>query len=166
VLSRILANLNMNIKIIFTVLFLFSLTGIQIASFEDWLILSLVIQVIWISIIANDIIKHSKSKSKLENIIVKFNKIFIKLLIADIVIIFLSMSFGFRIIFASLYIQTFYVSGICIIISIFGNYYIIINELIKRAYSLGKIITLILSSLIYPIGVYTVRTIKPDANNF
>lgn len=150
----------MYLKIIFTVLFLFSLIGIQIASFEDWLILSLLIQVIWTSIIANDIIKHSKSKSKLDKIIVKFNKIFIYLLIADIVILFLSMSFLFRLIFASLYVTTFYVSGICILISIFGNYYIIINELIKRVNPIGKKIALILSSLIYPIGVFMVKAIK------
>jgi len=150
----------MYLKIIFTVLFLFSLIGIQIASFEDWLILSLLIQVIWTSIIANDIIKHSKSTSKLDKIIVKSNKIFIYLLIADIVILFLSMSFLFRLIFASLYVTTFYVSGICILISIFGNYYIIINELIKRANPIGKKIALILSSLIYPIGVFMVKAIK------
>lgn len=150
----------MYLKIIFTVLFLFSLIGIRIASFEDWLILSLLIQVIWTSIIANDIIKHSKAKSKLDKIIVKFNKIFIYLLIADIVILFLSMSFLFRLIFASLYVPTFYVSGICILISIFGNYYIIINELIKRANPISKKIALILSSLIYPIGVFMVKAIK------
>ena len=150
----------MYLKIIFTVLFLFSLIGIRIASFEDWLILSLPIQVIWISIIANEIIKNSKSKSKLDKIIVKLNKIFIYLLIADIVILFLSMSFLFRLIFASLYVTTFYVSVICILISIFGNYYIIINELIKRANPIGKKIALILSSLIYPIGVFMVKAIK------
>ena len=150
----------MYLKIIFTVLFLFSLIGIRIASFEDWLILSLPIQVIWISIIANEIIKNSKSKSKLDKIIGKLNKIFIYLLIADIVILFLSMSFLFRLIFASLYVTTFYVSVICILISIFGNYYIIINELIKRANPIGKKIALILSSLIYPVGVFMVKAIK------
>jgi hypothetical protein len=154
----------MNIKIIFTVIFIFSLLGIQIASFSDWLILSLVIQVIWITIVSNNIIKLSKSKSKLDNVFEKFNKIFIYLLVADIVIIFLSMSFGFRIIFAPLYKPTFYVSGICIIISIFRNYYIIINELIKRTNPVGKKIILILSSFIYPIGNYTIKTIKTGAN--
>lgn len=149
----------MYIKIIFTVIFVFSLVGIQIASFEDWLILSLIIQVIWISTIANDIIKLSRSKSRLDKIFEKFNKMFIYFLSADIVILFLSMSFLFRLIFAPLYIMTFYVSGICILISIFGNYYIIINELIKRANPLRKKITLILSSLIYPIGVFTVKAI-------
>lgn len=154
----------MNVKIIFTLLFIFSLLGIQVASFKDWLILSLIIQVIWITIISNNIVKLSKSKSRLDKIFEKFNKVFIYLLVADIVIIFLSMSFGFRIIFASLYKPTFYVSGICIIISIIRNYYIIINELIKRANPLWKKITLILSSFIYPIGAYTIKTIKTGAN--
>lgn len=145
-------------KIIFTIIFIFSLLGIQIASFEDWLILSLVIQVIWITIISNDIVRLSKSRSRVDRIFGKFNKIFIYLLITDIVIIFFSMSFGFRIIFAPLYKPIFYVSGICIIVSIFRNYYIIINELIKRANSLEKKFVLILSSLFYPIGIYTIKT--------
>jgi hypothetical protein len=154
----------MNIRIIFTLIFIFSLLGIQVASLKDWLILSVVIQVIWITIISNNIIKLSNSKSRLDKVFEKFNKIFIYLLVADIIIIFLSMSFGFRIIFAPLYKPTFYISGICIIISIIRNYYIIINELIKRTNSVGKKIALILSSFIYPIGAYTIKTIKTGAN--
>lgn len=144
-------------KIIFTILFLCSLSGIPIASFTDWLILSLIIQIIWITITSNEILNLVKSKDRNLRIFLGFNKILIYLLITDMVILVLSMSFGFRIIFAPFYRPTFYISSICMTISLFGNYYIIINDLIKKTKSLGKRFMLILSSLFYPIGIYTIN---------
>lgn len=156
-------------KIIFTVLFLFSLTGIQVASFNDWLILSFIIHIIWLTITSNEILESSITEYKNYRIFNKFNKILVYLFIADILIIVLSMSFGFRLIFASLYKPTFFISAIFGIISICVNYYIIINSLIKRIDSVTKRILLILSSLFYPIGVFTIteRTSKQKtfANN-
>ena len=145
-------------KTIFTVLFVFSLQGIQVASFQDWLFLTLIIQVIWVMLLSNKIIKLSKSKNKIDQFLQTFNKVFVYLLVADIFIIFLSMSFGFRILFAPLYRPTFYISGIVLLLSIFGNYYVIINDILKRPNSLTKNILLIISSFFYPIGIYSIKT--------
>ena len=145
-------------KTIFTVLFVFSLQGIQVASFQDWLFLTLIIQVIWVMLLSNKIIKLSKSKNKIDRFLQTFNKVFVYLLVADIFIIFLSMSFGFRILFAPLYRPTFYISGIVLLLSIFGNYYVIINDILKRPNSLTKNILLIISSFFYPIGIYSIKT--------
>ena len=90
-------------KIIFTILFLISLTGIEIASLSDWFILSLVIHVIWLTMTSNQILRGQKVKYKTDRIFKIFNKVIIYILIADVVIIILSMSFGFRLIFANLY---------------------------------------------------------------
>ena len=147
-------------KIIFTILFLFSLLGIQVASLNDWLILSLFIHIIWLTITSSKILELSKTENINHRIFKIFNNILIYLFIADIFIIVLSMSFGFRLIFASLYRPTFFISAIFGVISVFGNYFIIINHLLKRAESLGKRILLILSSLFYPIGVYTITERK------
>lgn len=111
-------------------------------------------------IISNKVIKPSKHKSKIRRILKKFNKVFVYLLIADLFIIFLSMSFGFRIIFAPLYRPTFYLTGIVLLISIIGNYSVIIKELIKRPISTIKKIFLIISSLFYPIGVFTFHDLE------
>ncbi|MBJ2176348.1 hypothetical protein JBL43_19000 [Aureibaculum sp. A20] len=143
-------------KIIFTILFLFSLSGLQIASFSDWLILSLLIQTIWIAITSNEILELNEPKNSTINKFQKFNKILVYLLIADIIILFLSMSFGFRIVFAPLYKPIFFISIVCILISLFGNYYVIINWLKKRTKSLGKRGLFILSSLFYPIGIFMI----------
>ena len=147
----------MIIKIIFTILFLFSLLGIQVARLNDWLVLTLIIHIIWLSITSNKILELSKKEYKNYRIFQIFNKVFVYIFIADIIIIILSMSFGFRLIFASLYRPIFFISAIFGIISILGNYFIIINYLIERTSSLGKRFMLILSSLFYPIGVYTIN---------
>jgi len=156
-------------KIIFTVLFLFSLIGIQVASFNDWLILTFIIHIIWLTITSNEILESSKTEYKNYRIFKIFNKIIIYLFIADILIIVLSMSFRFRLIFASLYRPTFFISAIFGVISICVNYYFIINYLIKRIDSITQRILLILSTLFYPIGVFTMteRTSKQKtfANN-
>ena len=141
-------------KIIFTILFLISLTGIEIASLSDWFILSLVIHVIWLTMTSNQILRRQKVKYKTDRIFKIFNKVIIYILIADVVIIILSMSFGFRLIFANLYRPTFYLSLICITISVLGNYFIVIDYLTKKTDSLSKKVLLGISSLFYPIGVY------------
>lgn len=150
-------------KTIFTILFLFSLSGIQIASLNDWLILTLIIHIIWLTVTSNEILKLSKTEYKHHRTFQIFNKILVYLFIADIIIIFLSMSFGFRLIFASLYKPTFFISAIFGVISIFGNYFIIVNHLIKKNDSLRKRFLQIFSSLFYPIGVYAItdRISKP-----
>jgi hypothetical protein len=109
-------------------------------------------------ILSNEIIKVPNSK--IEKVLKKFNNLFIYLLVADIIIIFLSMSFGFRMIFAPLYRPTFYLSGIIIIISVILNYYIVVKKLIKKTNSLERNIILIISTLLYPIGIYTINTEK------
>jgi hypothetical protein len=109
-------------------------------------------------LLSNKIIKLSKSKNKIDRFLQTFNKVFVYLLVADIFIIFLSMSFGFRILFAPLYRPTFYISGIVLLLSIFGNYYVIINDILKRPNSLTKNILLIISSFFYPIGIYSIKT--------
>lgn len=143
-------------KITFTILFLLSLSGIQIASLNDWLILTLIIHIIWLTVTSNKILELSKTEYKNHRTFQVFNKILVYLFIADIIIMFLSMSFGFRLIFASLYRPTFFITAIFGVISIFGNYFIIINHLIKKTDSLRKRFLQILSSLFYPIGVYTI----------
>ena len=155
-------------KIIFTSLFLFSLLGIYIASFEDWLILTLILQILWITLLSNKIIESSKNDYRIYRIFAKINVITICILIVDLLIIFLSISFAFRIFLAYLYQPIFYLSIICIIISIVGNYYIVFNELNNRNVSFRKKICLFVASLIYPLGVYIVKTgseIKTGANN-
>ena len=80
-------------KIIFTSLFLFSLLGIYIASFEDWLILTLILQILWITLLSNKIIESSKNDYRIYRIFAKINVITICILIVDLLIIFLSISF-------------------------------------------------------------------------
>ena len=145
-------------QIIFTLLFLFSLSGIQIASFDDWLILSLIIHLIWVMILSNEMIKSLNLKNKFEKTVKIINKVSIYLFIIDVLMIFLSMSFLFRLIFAYLYRPMFYLTCVCIFISTIVNYYVIINELLKRKYSLVKKIGLILSSIFYPIGIYSIKS--------
>jgi hypothetical protein len=145
-------------KIIFTILFLFSLLGLQIAGLTNWLFLSLVIHILWLTIASKDILKLTKSEKIINQIFKVFNTVFPFLLVADMAIIFLSTSFGFRIMFAPFYKAIFNVSAVCMMISVFANYYIMINHLIKRNYSPTKRFILILSSFIYPIGVYTIKT--------
>ncbi|NRT16610.1 hypothetical protein HNP99_002981 [Flavobacterium sp. 28A] len=145
----------MRLKIIFTTLFIFSLLGIQIASLNDWLVLSLTIHVLWLSITSNEIMNLLVLKNK--KILQVFNKIVFYLLIVDIAVIFLSISFIFRLLFAILYLPLFYVSAVCIMISLIVNYFILIKYFIKTTKSLTKTALLILSSFFYLIGVYVIQ---------
>jgi hypothetical protein len=146
----------MSKKIIFAILFLFSLPGIQIASFSDWLILSLLIQTIWAATTSNEILTLNKSENRNTIRLLKFNKILVYLLIADMAILVLSMSFAFRLIFAYLYRPLFFISIVSLLIALFGNYYVIINYLLKKTKANGKRFLFILSSLFYPIGIFTI----------
>lgn len=147
----------MNRKLIFTLVFVFSLLGIQIASFKDWFFLFLLIQVIWISLTSNAIIELVNSKTTFIGIIESFNRIVIYLLVADVIIIALSTSFGFRILFAYFYVPLFYISLGCMVASVVANYYIIFDYLIKKSDSLGERLLLLFSSLFYPLGVYLIN---------
>ena len=109
--------LNIIRKILFSILFIGSLPAIQIASFEDWFILSLFIQMIWIAIIANKILKLD-SQEKIIQLFIKFNLASILLLTTDIIVLFLSMSFLFRPILAYSYQTLMYTSLTVLIISI------------------------------------------------
>lgn len=145
----------MRLKIIFTTLFIFSLLGIQIASLNDWLVLSLTIHVLWLSVTSNEIVNFLVLKNK--KILQVFNKIVLYLLIVDIAVIFLSMSFIFRLLFAIIYLPLFYVNAVCIMISLIVNYFILIKYFIKTTKSLTKTALLILSSFFYLIGVYVIQ---------
>ncbi|BDD10851.1 hypothetical protein FUAX_32830 [Fulvitalea axinellae] len=144
-------------KILFTTIFIISLSGIQIASFEDWLILSFVIQALWVCNLSNKTLKQYKSKRKKETIILTFNKTLIPILILDIITIVFSTSFAFRILFAHLYKSIIVISVLGISISLIVNYHIIINKIIENSSSTIKKIIEITSALLYPIGVYVIK---------
>lgn len=143
-------------KIIFTILFLFSLPRIQVASLTDWLILSFFIHLIWLTITSNQVLKNKKTKSKSDNIFIILNKSIVYVFVIDVIIIVLSASFGFRLIFAYFYKPTFYLSLVCVVVSFLGNYFVLIRCFNQQTDSLIRKILLIVSSLFYPIGVYTV----------
>lgn len=148
-------------KIIFTALFLASLIEFRVIGLSGWLIVSLVIQTVWLIITSSEILRLKRAKNKIDIVFKILNQLLIFMLITDFIIFILSMSFGFRLIFANLYIPTFYISLICIIFSIFSSYYTIFNYLINSTHSQCRRILIGMSSLFYPIGVYML-TVKID----
>ncbi len=148
-------------KLIFTTLFLINLKVIQSTDFTDWVILSSVIQVIWVAITSKEILELDKSGNKNISRFLTFNEISFYLLVVDIIIIVLSLSFAFRILFfVGLYIPTyliFIISFVFLTISFIGNYYVIISYLIKQTKSKIKRFLLVFASLFYPIGVWLIN---------
>lgn len=148
----------MNRKVIFIMLFFFSITGIFISSFSDWLFLTLIIHMLWLSITGFNILKSNDRKNKKELLLQRFNKFFIYLLIADIAIIFLSMSFAFRLFLAYLYQPIFYITVLGIVISLVGNYYILIHQVSNEPYSKINKTLIIVASFFYPLGVFFIES--------
>ena len=145
-------------RIMFSVIFIYSLFGIYFSNIETWLILSPLAQMLWVIITSSEILRLTNPKS----IIVKFNKALIYIVIIDFLIMVLSASFGFRLLFMHLYQPIFYISLISLVISLIANYYIIIRSIMNRSDSFYKKIAIILSSFFYPIGVYMVNTVSNE----
>ena len=81
-------------KIIFIIIFIFSLIGLQMAGVVNWLILSFVVQILWLTRVSNKILNQTESKNKTDRLHRKFNRYLMTMLIVDLVVIFLSMSFA------------------------------------------------------------------------
>ncbi|MGY6650364.1 hypothetical protein [Wenyingzhuangia sp. IMCC45574] len=139
-------------KLLLTLLFVFSLLGIPVASFKDWLILTLIIHTMWLAIASTKLIKEGQRKY---NKLKVFNRVVIGIAMVDTMVVFLSISFLFRVIFASLYLPLFYLSTVCFGFSIIINYVILVRDIVQRDISPNRKTVLILSSFCYPIGVYT-----------
>ena len=112
-------------KILFSILFLISLLVFEFSGFEDWLIINLIIQVIWLILISNIILNNYYSNYIWANRIRNLNKITLVILVLDLIIIFLSVSFFVRILLAPFYYGMFLITSIFIFLSIIINYSIL-----------------------------------------
>ena len=137
-------------KFIFPILFILCLFVLYNFNLTDWVILTLIIQTIWTSKLSNIIISDLNI-TEFKNTI-KFNNFLICLLIADIIIIILSSSFIFRIIFSYLYFPLFFINLVLILISIVINFPIIYNKIKNENFSFFKKSIICICLLIYPIG--------------
>lgn len=151
--------------IFYILLFGLSLFVINISNFNDWILVSLLIQVVWISLTSNKIISKGQVEMKNKLILTSFNRFTIVLLIIDFVIMFLSTSFGFRLLFANFYRPTMYLTLISIFISILISYFIIIKFLRQNIDSRRKLILYILTTLFYPSGQLSITLINKKIAN-
>ncbi|MGB1295711.1 MAG: hypothetical protein ACPG6V_09540 [Flavobacteriales bacterium] len=144
-------------KIMFIIIFIFSLIGLKMAGVMNWLILSLIVQILWLTRVSNKILNQTKSKNKTDRLHRKFNRYLITMLIVDLVVIFLSLSFAFRLLFAWLYQPLFILSIIGMLISLITNYFVLVNHIKQSNPSLFKKIFLVLTSLFYPLGTIFIK---------
>ena len=114
-------------KILFSILFLISLLVFEFSGFEDWLIINLIIQVIWLILISNIILNNYCSNYIWANRIRNLNKITLVILVLDLIMIFLSVSFFVRILLAPFYYGMFVITSLFIFLSIIINYSILIK---------------------------------------
>ena len=148
-------------KILFSILFLISLLVFEFSGFEDWLIINLIIQVIWLILISNIIFNNYYSNYIWANRIRNFNKITLVILVLDLIIIFLSVSFFVRILLAPFYYGMFVITSIFIFLSIIINYSILIKCVMQLPKSIIEKTAHVLASFFYPIGVFLIN-IKVD----
>lgn len=141
-------------KILFSILFLISLLVFEFSGFEDWLIINLIIQVIWLILISNIILNNYYSNYIWANRIRNLNKITLVILVLDLIIIFLSVSFFVRILLAPFYYGMFLITSIFIFLSIIINYSILIKCVMQLPKSIIVKTALVLASFFYPIGVF------------
>lgn len=148
-------------KILFTILFLISLLVFKFSGFEDWLIINLIIQVIWLALISNPILSNCYPNYIWANRIRNFNKITLVILVLDLIIIYLSVSFFVRILLAPFYYGMFVITSLFIFLSIIINYSILIKCVMQLPKSIIEKSALILSSSFYPVRVF-LFSIKDD----
>lgn len=148
-------------KVLFTILFLISLLVFKFSGFEDWLIINLIIQVIWLALISNPILNNYYSNYIWANRIRNFNKITLVILVLDLIIIYLSVSFFVRILLAPFYYGMFVITSLFIFLSIIINYSILIKCIMQLPKSIIEKSALILASSFYPVGVF-LFSIKDD----
>lgn len=141
-------------KILFSILFLISLLVFEFSGFEDWLIINLIIQVIWLILISNIILNNYYSNYIWANRIRNLNKITLVILVLDLIMIFLSVSFFVRILLAPFYYGMFVITSIFIFLSIIINYSILIKCVMQLPKSIIVKTALVLASFFYPIGVF------------
>lgn len=144
-------------KILFITLFLISLLVFEFSGFEDWLIINLIIQVIWLILISNIIFNNYYSNYIWANRIRNLNKITLVILVLDLIIIFLSVSFFVRILLAPFYYGMFVITSIFIFLSIIINYSILIKCVMQLPKSIIVKTALVLASFFYPIGVFLIN---------
>ena len=144
-------------KILFSILFLISLLVFEFSGFEDWLIINLMIQVIWLILISNIILNNYYSNYIWANRIRNFNKITLVILVLDLIIIFLSVSFFVRILLAPFYYGMFVITSIFIFLSIIINYSILIKCVMQLPKSIIEKTALVLASFFYPIGIFLIN---------
>ena len=144
-------------RILFSTIFLISLFVFTISRFEDWLIVTLIIQAIWLNFNSNLILKRSYNNHVWTDRIITFNKITLYVLVVDLLIIFLSMSFFVRILLAPFYQGLFILTSLLIFISAILNYSVLINHLMKMPISKIKQMVLVVASFFYPIGIFVIN---------
>lgn len=147
-------------QLFYLIIFSLSLIIIEFSNFNDWLIISLLIQSIWILTTSNEIIANENISLQNKKLIKKVNKWIVRLIIFDFIIMFLSVSFAFRLLLAHLYNPIMYLTLIAIIISVILSYYIIISFLNQYVLSKRKKIVYVLTMFIYPIGQLTINKMK------
>lgn len=148
-------------KILFTILFLISLFVFKSAGFDDWLFITVIIQIIWLILVSNTILSNYNSNQIWANRIRNFNKITLVILVLDLIIIFLSISFFVRILLAPFYQGLFILTASLIFISVITNYFILIKCVMQLPKSIIEKTALVLVSFFYPIGVFLIN-IKVD----
>ncbi len=125
---------------------------------KDWYLLFFFFQWVWLSLMAIKSLAYN-SKNKYGSILTVSNIVIsVSILLFDVVILFLSISFGARLIFASLNIYGICLYGTTLIffLSILAHIYIILKN-ITIAEEKKNILSLTASLLFYPIGVWTIQ---------
>ncbi len=133
---------------IFVILFFFSLLLILASSLEDFLLIHFILQILWLVRFSHNFHKNPKKNFK------RLPKFITGLIIFDFIILVLSISFGFRILFAYLYRPLMYFNLFIFTLSALYSYSLLYS-FIKVKKNISLFVLLILTSTIaYPLSPY------------
>lgn len=149
-------------QILFSLTFLLSLLYFKSKGFLEWTFLYFFLYWVWLSFIAYKTVRHPKTiyfGGTLTYINILLSAF---LIIADLIIIVLSLSFLFRVILANFYRLIAY-GTLCFFITSVVLHFIIISKNIRIINNTNSIFTTCVKLLFYPIGIWTIQeTLKQN----
>lgn len=150
----------MKTALIFTSIFLISLITFGFGLAKEWLVLHFILHTIWLTVTSKQILERKKLKNKIDNLFKPSITLLNYIIVGSILIIVLSISFGFRLLFATFYKPFFLLALLYFAIYFIQCNYILIAYLNKKIDSQINVTWIILSFLFYPLGAFTFSEIK------
>jgi len=152
-------NINFN-TLFYIVLFLLSFSVFYIGSSIYWFVINVLVHFLWLSIVSNALLLNKLVLFKSSIIFISFNIFTILLIVVIFVIDFFSLSFVFRINFATYYWPLMYFTAGILSVSFIVNYTIILRYLYVNKPSNIRFFFFFLTTLFYPLGHYTIAYLR------